>query len=169
MKNKKLAISIISLAIIILTIFVIIYFKQIQSHIIELDFKQAFMMLLFLPGFFIITGLVEAWLPTKLIQKHLGKHSGIKGSMYSFLIGSLMIGPLYLAFPIALVLLKKGISKFNITLFIGAWAAFPIAIEIFEIQFMGLKFFILRAILSIIFVVLMSFIMNKMNLSRKEY
>lgn len=168
MKNKKIAISIISLTIIILTIFVIIYFKQIQSHIIKLDFEQAFMMLLFLPGFFIITGLVEAWLPTTLIQKHLGKHSGIKGSVYSFLIGSLMIGPLYLAFPIALVLLKKGISKFNITLFIGAWAAFPVAIEIFEIQFMGLKFFILRALLSIIFVILMSFIMDKMNLSKKN-
>ncbi len=169
MINKKISFYIISITIIILTILGIIYFKHLQPFITKIDYEQGLMMLLFLPGFFIITGLIESWLPAKLIEKYLGKHSGIKGSFYSFLIGSLMIGPLYLSFPMALMLIKKGISKFNITLFIGAWAAFPIGQEIFEIQFMGLKFFFLRAILSIIFVVLMSYIMDKMKLLKTEY
>jgi len=48
-------------------------------------------------------------------------------------------------------------------LFIGAWSVFPIGQEIFEIQFMGIKFFILRALFSIPFVVISSYLLDKFN------
>ncbi len=141
--------------------------EKFQHLIAATNFTDSIMLLIYLPGFFILTGLIEVWLPAKFIAKHLGKKSGLKGSIYSFLIGSLMIGPLYLAFPIAIVLLRKGVSKLNVILFISAWSVFPIGQEIFEIQFMGLKFFLLRAIFSIIFAVITSLIMNKMNVIKE--
>jgi hypothetical protein len=160
-KNYIIAISIIVL------VFLILH-RIFDFSLSILDFSESLLLLIYLPGFFLLTGLIDAWLPAKLVAKHLGSRSGFMGSVYSFLIGSLMVGPLYLAFPMAIILLKKGISKFNVILFIGAWSVFPVGQEIFEIHFMGFRFFMLRAILSIIFVVLISVIMDKMHLFRDD-
>ncbi|MFH1589898.1 MAG: hypothetical protein ABIB43_04995 [archaeon] len=162
-RNKWMLFAFICLVILL----ILILSDKLKNLIVIANFTDSIFLLVYLPGFFLITGLIEAWLPAKFIAKHLGKHSGLKGSIYSFLIGTLMIGPLYLAFPIAVVLLKKGISKLNVILFISAWSVFPIGQEIFEIHFMGFKFFILRAFFSIIFAVVISLIMNRLNVVEK--
>ena len=123
-------------------------------------------MIAFLPGFFILMGLFEVWIPEKQVQKHLGKHSGWKGAIYSFLLGALIPGPFYLAFPMAASLLRKGVSKFNIMLFIGAWGAFKIGEEIFEMHFMGFRFFFLRIVITLPFIIIIAFIMEKMNFKK---
>lgn len=164
-KHRKKWLLFVFLAFILLLMFM--FSDKLKLLVMNASFTDSIFFFIYLPGFFLLTGLMEAWLPTKFIVKHLGKHSGLKGSIFSFLIGSLMIGPLYLAFPIAVVLLKKGISKLNVILFISAWSVFPIGQEIFEIHFMGWKFFILRSIFSIIAAVIISLIMTKLNVIKK--
>jgi uncharacterized membrane protein YraQ (UPF0718 family) len=53
--------------------------------------------------------------------KYMGPQSGIKGTLIAFLLGSFAAGPLYGAFPLAAVLMKKGAGFMNILIFIGAW------------------------------------------------
>jgi len=113
-------------------------------------------------------GFIEVLVPEKKIIEHLGKHSGLKGSFFSFFLGSLIPGPLYVAFPLASLLLKKKVSMFNVSLFIGAWSCLKIGEEIFEFQFLGLKFLLLRILTTIPFVVLISFILNTIHLKPKE-
>jgi uncharacterized membrane protein YraQ (UPF0718 family) len=62
----------------------------------------------FLPLMFILIGLLDAWLPRSVIEKHVGGGSGFWGSVWVILLAMLQAGPLYGAFPVAQILWKKG-------------------------------------------------------------
>jgi len=125
------------------------------------DNSVVLLILLYLPGFFVLVGLFEAWVSREFVVSRLGEKSGLKGSVYSFVMGCLIPGPLYLAFPLAGALLRKGISRFNVVLFIGAWSSFKVAEEIFELHFLGPRFLVLRVLLTVPFVVVVAFIVSK--------
>ncbi len=78
-------------------------------------------MLSVIPPIFILLGLLDVWIPRERIIRHLGEESGIKGIVLSFLLGAAAAGPLYGAFPIAAVFMKKGVKFSNVLIFIGAW------------------------------------------------
>jgi len=54
--------------------------------------------------------------------KLMGEKSGFIGVTLAFFLGSAATGPLYAAFPVAGVLLKKGSKFSNVIIFIGAWS-----------------------------------------------
>jgi uncharacterized membrane protein YraQ (UPF0718 family) len=107
-------------------------------------------MVLILPPVFMLMGLLEIWLPKKSIQKWLGNDSGLYGAVISLVLGTLPTGPLYIAFPLAASLLKKGASIANIVIFLGAWAALKIPQLMVEMQFLGLAFTAARFVLTLI-------------------
>ena len=117
-------------------------------------------MALILPPIFILMGLIEVWIPKDKIQKWLGGKSGIKGSLLSIALGSLPTGPLYIAFPMTAMLMKKGASVKNIILFLGAWAALKIPQLMVEIKFLGIEFAALRFVLTLIGLVIIGEIME---------
>lgn len=129
----------------------------------NLDYGLISELVLFLPGFLLLLGILEALLPEKLIVEHLGKHSNWKGGVLSFLLGMIFPGPLYLAFPLAAILRKKGVSWFNITLFLSVKSCLTVAEEVFELQFMGLEFMLLRILLTIPVLIILSFAMEKVS------
>ena len=139
-----------------------------KNLIQETDYSNIIMIASYLPGFFILMGLIEIWLPKKFVVEHLGKHSGVKGSLYSFLLGSLIPGPLYIAFPFAASLLRKGVSRFNIVIFLGAWSYFKLGEEVFELQFLGLRFLILRVLITIPFIVIMAYIIDRVHFKHRR-
>ena len=112
-------------------------------------------MVLILPAVMILLGLFAVWVSKETVVKHLGKASGIKGIFLAMLLGALPTGPLYIAFPMAATLLKKGAKISNIIVFLSAWACIKIPQEMVELQFLGAQFMISRLILTIIFVVIM--------------
>lgn len=108
-------------------------------------------MLLVLPLVFILIGLMDVWVPRKKVEETLGEGSGLKGIFLVILLAFFNAGPLYAAFPIALVLRKKGCSLRNIFVFLGAFSAVKIPMLSFEIGFMGLKFSLLRLLFTLPF------------------
>lgn len=56
---------------------------------------------------FILLGLLDVWVDRQTMMKYTGKGSGLKVILISFLLGSAAAGPLYAAFPVATVMLKK--------------------------------------------------------------
>lgn len=118
-------------------------------------------LVMILPALMIIIGLFSAWVPKEFVVKHMGKSSGIKGTAVAFVLGMLPTGPLYIAFPMAAALLKKGAKISNIIIFISAWACIKLPQELVEIQFLGIKFTLLRLSLTIVFVILMGIIIEK--------
>jgi len=92
--------------------------------------------------------------------KYLGKAAGIKAVFLGILMGSLPTGPLYVAFPMASALLKKGAKISCIIAFLSAWACIKIPQEMVELQFLGPKFMAARLILTIVLVVIMGILIE---------
>ena len=126
-----------------------------------------FEMLGILPSILILLGLLDAWVPKKIIERLLGKDSGISGVGIAILTGTAAAGPLYIAFPVAASLLKKGARISNVAIFLCSWAAIKIPMLMFETKFLGFKFSMLRLILTIPSAILIGLIMEKV-LAPKE-
>lgn len=120
-------------------------------------------MILILPAVMIIMGLFNVYVSKEQVVRWLGESSGIKGLFLSLLLGSLPTGPLYIAFPIAAALLKKGARVSNIVVFLSAWACIKIPQELVELQFLGAKFMALRLGLTVAFVLLMGIFIEKLS------
>jgi len=118
-------------------------------------------MLMIFPAVLVIMGLADVWVPTSLVKKYLGEKSGLKGKIFSFFLGTLPTGPMYIAFPIAGELLRKKASLSNVIIFLGVWASLKIPQLGVEIQFIGLKFSVLRFIFTSISILLISSLMEK--------
>lgn len=82
------------------------------------------------------------------------------GVLLSFIIGATAAGPLYAAFPVAGVLLRKGTSIFNVLIFIGAWSTMKIPLLIFESTALGYSFSMLRLGLNIVGIPVIAFIIS---------
>ncbi len=115
----------------------------------QLTKDNALEMLSILPPVFILLGLLDVWIKRETMIKFMGEKSGIIGVLLAFLLGSAAAGPLYAAFPVAAVLLKKGSKFSNVLIMIGAWSTTKIPLLLFEASSMGIKFMITRFILNI--------------------
>jgi uncharacterized membrane protein YraQ (UPF0718 family) len=117
-------------------------------------------MILFLPLMFILVGLFDVWVPREKIEKHIGRESGWKGTGLVILLATIQAGPLYGAFPFAYILWKKGCSIRNIFIYLGAFATIKIPMITFEIGFLGLKFSLLRTIITLPVFILIGYLME---------
>ncbi|NPV59480.1 MAG: hypothetical protein HPY75_07430 [Actinobacteria bacterium] len=97
-----------------------------------------------LPAVLVLMGLFGVWVDRRLVVKYLGEGSGIGGLLLAILLGTLPTGPLYVAFPLAGMLLKKGARVANVMLFLSAWACIKIPQELMELRFLGWRFTSLR-------------------------
>ena len=125
-------------------------------------------MLMLLPCMFILIGLFDVWIPKEKIEKHVGEGSGVKGAGLMILLAVIQPGSLYVAFPFAHLLWKKGTSLRNIFIYVGMFSAAKIPMLTFEIGFLGLKFSMLRLILTIPVFILIAVIMERI-LRNKSY
>lgn len=155
MKNKRIKI----LAVVIYFAFIISSFvigfkpgKLIGHNFIIFSIE----MFKILPCAFILIGLFEVWVKKESVEKHLGKDSGAIGYFWIILFAGTTVGGLYVAFPVAYSLFKKGAKLSVIFTYIGASAICRIPMTIFESSFMGIKFSLIRLTVSIPLVVLSS-------------
>jgi uncharacterized membrane protein YraQ (UPF0718 family) len=119
-------------------------------------------MIAILPAVMILMGLFAVFVSQEQVVRYLGHASGLKGILVAVLLGSLPTGPLYLAFPLAAALLKKGARVSNIVIFLSAWACIKIPQELVELQFLGWRFMASRLVLTIVFVILMGLSVEKL-------
>ena len=154
-KNGLLRDTIFLIAIIFLTIILLFIYPQKTEPVLSISWDYFLEMILILPAVMVIMGLFSVWVSDETIIKYLGKSSGFKGILIALFLGMLPTGPLYVAFPIAASLIKKGARVSNIIIFLSAWACIKLPQELVELEFLGYKFMIIRLILTIIFVILM--------------
>jgi uncharacterized membrane protein YraQ (UPF0718 family) len=127
-------------------------------------------MLMVIPPIFILLGILDIWVPRETMIKLMGDESGLLGVTIAFILGSVAAGPLYAAFPIAGVLLKKGSKFSNVLIFIGAWSTTKIPLLLFEASTMGWEFMLARFIIDIPGIVLIAFITDKtISCQEKEF
>ena len=124
-------------------------------------------MMLIIPPIFVLLGLLDVWVPRETMIRYMGEGSGLKGILLSIFIGSAAAGPLYGAFPVAAVFMKKGVKFSNILIFLGAWSTTKIPMFLFEIGSLGVRFAITRLLIDIPGIIVIAYIINRM-LSKKE-
>ena len=111
-----------------------------------------------LPIIFLLTVVIEAWIPKEVIMNSFGENSGIKGNLLSLVLGSISAGPIYAAFPIGKALQKKGASITNIVIILSSWAVIKVPMLVNEVKFLGVDFMIVRWILTVIAIIAMGYI-----------
>lgn len=155
---KKYAMFIVSSILIIITF---LWNRDIGLKAIEtvnISFKE---MIMVLPPIYVLLGLLDVWVPKDTMVKFMGEDSGLIGILLSFFLGSAAAGPLYGAFPVAAVFMKKGVKFNNILIFIGAWSTTKLPLILFEIASMGSKFALTRFLVNIPGILLIAYIVNK--------
>ncbi len=147
--------------------FMYIIQRELAFKATVISVKSFIEMLLVIPPIFVILGLLDVWVPKETMVKFMGEQSGLKGIILAFLIGSAAAGPLYGAFPVAAIFMKKGVSFKNILIFIGAWSTTKIPMFLFETSSLGLAFSLTRLLVNIPGILIISFLISK-AVSKKE-
>ncbi len=117
----------------------------------------------YFPPILILMGLLDTWIPKEKIQTYLGDRSGVRGAFLAILLGSAAAGPLFAAFPIAKSLSQKGVRTANTVIFLGAWATIKIPMIIMESSFLGIRFALLRLVITIPFIILIGHLVERFN------
>ena len=113
-----------------------------------------------LPALMILMGLFAVWVDRRIVVRYLGEGSGTRGLFLAIVLGALPTGPLYIAFPLAAMLLKKGARVANVVLFLSAWACIKLPQELMELQFLGWKFMLLRLGLTVAVLIPMALVIE---------
>lgn len=140
---------------------VLLAFPEKQEIVLTTMWEYFVEMMMVFPAVMVVMGLFTVWVSKDAVVKHLGKTSGVRGFLLSLFLGALPTGPLYVAFPLAASLLKKGARISNIVIFLSAWSCIKLPQEMVELQFLGVEFMVSRLILTVVFVIIMALVIEK--------
>lgn len=154
-KNRLLAL----VALVYLVLFIVMPEKASAS--VSNSVYYLLEMLQILPVIFLMTVVIEAWIPKETIILHMGDKSGLWGNILSLALGSLSAGPIYAAFPISKTLLGKGASISNIVIILSSWAVIKVPMLANEAKFLGPGFMAVRWILTVVAILIMAALLGK--------
>lgn len=157
------------IALAVINLLIIIFFPDVGNKSISITWKNTIEMLSVIPPIFILLGLLDVWVKRETMVKYMGEGSGFIGILLAFFLGSAAAGPLYAAFPVAGVLLKKGSKLSNVLIMLGAWSTTKIPLLLFEASSMGLKFTALRLVMDLLGIAVIAYITERLlNNDEKE-
>jgi uncharacterized membrane protein YraQ (UPF0718 family) len=137
-------------------------FPAIGQKSLQLTWNNTLEMLAVIPPVFVLLGLLDVWVQRETMIRFMGEKAGFIGIAIAFLLGSAAAGPLYAAFPVAGVLLKKGSKLSNVLIFIGAWSTTKIPMLLFEASAMGWKFMLVRFLIDIPGIAVIAYVTEKL-------
>ncbi|MFP4010890.1 MAG: permease [Spirochaetaceae bacterium] len=148
--------ALVAMALVLVTVF-----PERREPVAERSLEYLLEMAGILPAVVVLLGLFSVFVPKQLIASYLGAASGVKGFFLSLGLGALPTGPLYVAFPIAAAMIRKGASVRNMVAFLTAWASVKLPQEMVELRFMGLEFAALRLALTIMAALIIGWITER--------
>lgn len=155
---------------VIINVGFLVIFPALGEKSISITWSNTLEMLSIIPPIFILLGLLDVWVQREMMIKLMGEKSGFIGIAIAFFLGSAAAGPLYAAFPVAGVLLKKGSKLSNVLIFMGAWSTTKIPMLLFEASSMGWMFTITRFLLNVPGIALIAYLTERLlNESEKQY
>jgi len=113
-------------------------------------------MLKVLPWVFLLIGLFEVWVKPETVERHMGEKAGLRGHLWASLLAGTTVGGLLVALPVAYSLRTKGAGLAVVFTYLGASAITRIPMTAFEASFLGLRFSLVRLLVSLPLVVLSS-------------
>jgi uncharacterized membrane protein YraQ (UPF0718 family) len=111
-------------------------------------------MMKLLPCAFVLIGLFDIWVKRETVERQFGKGSGIRGYLWGMLLAGTSVGGMYVAFPMAYSLHRKGADLSVVFAYVGFAGACRIPMTMFEASFMGATFTVVRLAVSVPLIVL---------------
>jgi uncharacterized membrane protein YraQ (UPF0718 family) len=145
-----------------INIFTIILLPTVGMKSVQITWRNTLEMLSVIPPIFILLGLLDVWVQKETMIKFMGEKSGIVGITIAFLLGAFAAGPLYAAFPVVGILLKKGSKLSNVLIFVGAWSTAKIPLLLFEASALGWKFMLTRFLINVPGIFLIAYMTEKL-------
>lgn len=121
-----------------------------------------------LPCAFLLIALFDVWVQRETIEAHLGVGSGPQAYLWVGLLAGMTVGGLYIAFPLAYSLFRKGARLGLVFAYVNFAGVCRIPMMAFEVSIMGWKFAATRMIVSIPLVIVASELLGK-GLEKREY
>ena len=125
-------------------------------------------MLKILPCAFVLIALFDVWVKRETVERHFGKGSGVRGYVWGIVLAGMSVGGMYVAFPVAYSLFRKGAKLSVIFAYVGFAGVCRIPMTMFEASFMGGLFTAVRLSVSIPLVIVAALIMGRI-LERRGY
>lgn len=130
--------------------------------------KFAISMLKIIPPAFILIGLFDVWISRETVQRNFGHASGPMKYIWSILLAATTVGGTFVAFPVAHALHGKGARFSSILAYMSAASLVMVPMTIIEASILGIRFSLVRLLISVPLVILTSNIMGK-YLERRGY
>lgn len=134
----------------ILLAFMVIFSRDLGIKAFNLTLSNFVNMFSVLPPIMILIGLLDVWVPKEVMIRLMGEKSGLIGVLIAFLLGSLAAGPLYAAFPIAAILIKKKAHLTYVIFFLGVWSTAKLPMILFEYTSFGGQFTLIHNLSNLI-------------------
>lgn len=166
MKNYIIKNKFLTTSLIILLVMAIVDYSYAVIALTN-TFDQIVSMLLIVPPIFILIGLFDVWVPRETIIKLMGENSKLKGLALAFFLGAFSAGPTIAAFPVAMIMIKKGAKFSNVLFFLMVWSSLKLPIILFQVTTIGLKLSLIINI-SMIFVFLIGVVITDLIFTEKE-
>jgi len=163
-KNKRL--NLVLLIVLVIVTIISLSYPEKGKNFVPVVFSYGWQILLIMPPILILMGLMQVWIPKEWIEKYIGSQAGLKGKIICVLFGTLPTGPMYIFLPLAAGLLKKGASISNIIILLGIMSSEKIPQMLVEINFLGLRFALARFVLTVIAVIIMGEMIEKLVAKR---
>jgi len=116
----------------------------------------------FLPLMFVLIGLFDVWVPREVVEQHVGRETGLAAIPWMVLLATFQAGPLYAAFPVAVLLRKKGCAPRNVFIYLGAFSAMKLPMLTFEVACLGWRFSVARTLISLPVFIGLSYLMERL-------
>ena len=130
--------------------------KEKTSKIVKIAFKSLVNTAPYIIITIVIIGIIQGFIPNRLIAEYLGEKSGISGVLLASLIGAILYIPAFVSFPLVASLIEKGASVMIGAAFITSLTMIGFTSLPLEIKEFGAKFTALRNVLSFIAAILIA-------------
>jgi len=130
--------------------------------------RFALTMLKILPPAFILIGLFDVWVSRETVQRNFGHASGPMKYVWSILLAATTVGGTFVAFPVAHALHEKGARFSSILAYMSSASLVMVPMTIIEASILGVRFSLIRLLISVPLVILTSSIMGS-YLQRRGY
>ncbi|MDR3585211.1 MAG: permease [Desulfosporosinus sp.] len=150
-------------ALLFFSVQIVIFFinNTIGKNAFDITLSNLEEMILLIPPIFIIMGLMDTWVPKETLIRYMGHGSGATGLLIAFALGTVAAGPLYVAFPMGTLLLKKGAKLSNVIFFLGVWSSTKLPIVLFEAASLGVNFTLIHIAITLPLYILIAFYIEK--------
>ena len=144
-------------------VIIVLYYADMPAGVkaFKISVSNTQEMLGLIPPIFVFMGLLDTWIPKETFIRYMGENSGLKGILTALFLGSAAAGPLYIAFPIAVLLMKKKAKLAYVLFFLGVWSTTKIPLLLYEISYMGARFTAIQVAVCIPLFLLFSIIIEK--------